>query len=398
MGRARRLVTARPWISAGVAALVAGGAVAVYAFTGDSSVDAQDGAITRLTSASIGTVKESVSATGTIAAADEEDVSFSSSAEVTSVRVSVGDKVKKGEVLGTIDTLALKAALAEARSTLASAKATLASAEDSGTATYAQLSAYRSSVATAKSSVAAAKSALGDATLRAPISGTVAEVNLAKGDQATGSADAASNAASGDTGSSADFVVLGMKKWTVSATVDDTEVGLLEKGQQVQITTSNVRGTVFGVVSSVAVLSSSTSGSATYPVEIDVTGTPTGLHDGASATADIIYKQVSNVLTVPTAAVHTDNATSYVYVSSDGKKVKTTVTTGLSSGGTTEIKSGLKSGQQVYLEISTGGGGSSTSTGGSILQRGDFPAGGVLPNGGQFPVGGNAPVTGGGGK
>jgi macrolide-specific efflux system membrane fusion protein len=393
MTKARRLVTARPWISSGVAAVVVGGSVAAYVLTGDSSAQAQDGVTSRWVSVTTGTVRQSVSTTGTIAPADEEDVSFSSAAEVTSVRVSVGDKVKKGAVLGTIDRLSLKAALAQARSMLATAKATLASAEDSGTATDAQISADEASVSTAKTAVTAAKGALAEATLRSPISGTVAEVNVAKGDQASGTGNAPDSSSDGNSGSTSDFVVIGLKKWTVSASVDDTEVGLVKTGQQVQITTGNVSGMVFGVVSSVSVLSSSTSGSATYPVEIAVTGTPSGLHDGASATVAIIYKQVSNVLTVPTAAVHTENGKSYVYVSSGGKKVQTTVTTGLSSGGSTEVKSGLKAGQQVYVEIATGLTGNGSSTDGQTsVQNGDFPGGvvNVDPGGGAvvFPGGG----------
>jgi RND family efflux transporter MFP subunit len=400
MTRARRLVTTRPWLSSGVAVVVVGGSVAGYLLTGDSSAAADDGVITRLVSASTGTVREAVSATGTISPADEEDVSFSSSAEVTSVRVAVGDKVKNGDILGTIDRLSLKAALAQARSTLASAQATLADAESSGTATTAQLSADRAGVSTARRSVTAARNALDDATLRSPITGTVAQVNVAKGDQASGSTSPA-DTGSDSTGSSGDFVVIGMRKWTVSASVDDTEVGLVKKGQQAQITTGNVTGTVFGVVTSVSVLSSSSSGSATYPIDIEITGTPKGLHDGASATVQIIYHQVTNVLTVPTAAIHAaSDGTSYVYVSSGGKKVRKDVTTGLASGGTTEIKSGLKSGDQVYIEIDTGSGPSGTSNGGNgnqLVQNGDFPGGGVIvPGSGEFPAGGKLPVNEGG--
>lgn len=397
--RMRRLVTARPWLSGGVAVVVAGGSVTAYLLTGHSDAQAQDGVISRLVAASIGTVRQSVSATGTFAPADEEDVSFSSAAEVTSVRVAVGNKVKKGQILGTIDDLALKAALAEARSTLASAQATLATAEDGGTATAAQLSADRAGVSTARRAVTAARDALDDATLRSPISGTVAEVNVADGDQAAGSSAAASGSDS-SSGTSADFVVIGMNKWTVSASVDDTEVGLIKKGQQVRITTSNVDGTVFGLVSSVSVLSSSDSGSATYPVDIEITGSPDGLHDGASATVEIIYHQVANVLTVPSTSVHTGtDGKSFVYVDSSGKKVRKDVTAGLSSGGLTQIKSGLREGDQVYIEISTGSSGTSNNGGNQLLQRGNLPAGGVvIPGTGQFPAGGKLPVTSGGGK
>jgi macrolide-specific efflux system membrane fusion protein len=387
---ARRIVTARPLVTGGVAVVLIGGSVAGYLLTGNSPANAQDGLVSRLVSATIGTVRESVTATGTLTPADEEDVSFTSAARITSVRVAVGDKVHKGDPLGTIDDVSLTATLAEARSTLASARATLSDDHASGSATSAQLSADRAGVATARRAVTAARDAVKDATLRSPITGTVAEVNVAKGDQAAGSSAAASDSSSDTSG---DFVVVGMKKWTVSASVDDTEVGHIAAGQQARITTDNVSGTVFGIVSSVSVLSSSsdTGSAATYPVEITVTGAPHGLHDGASASVEIVYRQVSNVLTVPSAAVHrSSDGSSFVYLSSDGKKVKRTVTLGLSAGGTTQIKSGLKSGDQVYLEIDTGPQSNDSSTGnGSLVQNGQLPNG-VVPGEapGVFQVGG----------
>ena len=392
MAGARRFVTARPLLTGGVAVVVIGGSVAGYLLAGDSTAHAQDGLVSRLVAATVGTVRESVSATGTLAPADEEDVSFTSSARITSVRVTVGDKVHKGAPLGTIDDLSLRATLADARSTLASARATLSDDLDSGSATSAQLSADRSAVATGRRAVTAARDAVADATLRSPITGTVAEVNVAKGDQAAGASAAADSSGT----SSGDFVVVGMKKWTVSATVDDTEVGRIAAGQQARITTDNVTSTVFGVVSSVSVLSSSDSGAASYPVEIAVTGTPHGLHDGASAAVEIVYRQVSNVLTVPTAAVHRSaQGSAYVYLSSNGTKVKRAVTLGLSSGGTTQIKSGLKSGDQVYVEIVTGSRAtdSSSTGGGSLVQTGNLPNGVVVPGNGPpgvFPAGGGS--------
>ena len=124
---------------------------------------------------------------------------------------------------------------------------------------------------------------------------------------------------------------------------------------------------------------------------IAITGSPSGLHDGASATASIIYKQVTNVLTVPSTAVHTSGTTSYVTVSTNGKQAKRTVTTGLSSGGTTQIKSGLKSGEQVVVQTITRTGGTGTGTGtgtnsDTTRQGGEFPGGGT----GNFPAGGFA--------
>ena len=443
LGRARRIVTVRPWVSAVVVLLIVAAVVCAFVFTGGSSGAAAGGVqtTTSLTAVSTGTVKATVSTTGTFAAADTKDVSFGSAAEITSVKVAEGDKVTKGQVLGTIATVGLKQTLAQARATLATAKSTLASAEDSSTTTATQLAADKASVASATSSVTDAEAALAGAILTSPIAGTVATVNVATGDQASGSGSSSTSSTgsstsstgstgtgsgtgssgSGSTGtgstgggtstssstststSSGDFVIVGGKSWTVSATVDDTEVGNIAKGDQVQITTDNVTGTVFGLVSSVAVLSSGSSTSASYPVTIAVTGSPTGLHDGASATAQIIYKQVTNVPTVPTTAVHTTGATSYVYLDKSGTKTKQTVKIGLSSGGTTQITSGLSTGQQVYVTTvrRTTGAGTGTGTGsttrggtGGGYTGGGFPGGGT---GGGFPGGGTGGFPGAGG-
>ena len=86
---ARGMITARPWVSVVVVLLVAAGAYLLYRQAKDPSSGASAASVTtRLVSVSSGTVSESVSSTGTFAPADEEDVSFSSSAEITSVRVS----------------------------------------------------------------------------------------------------------------------------------------------------------------------------------------------------------------------------------------------------------------------------------------------------------------------
>lgn len=379
------------------------GGYLLAADSGGSAATAQ--VTTRTVAVATGTVRASVSTTGTLSPADEKDVSFSSSGTVTSLRVSQGQRVKKGQLLATIDKVSLKATLAQDRASLASAKAQLAAAKDDSSSTSAQLSADKASVKTAKSSVAAAKKALKGARLKSPINGTVATVNVSKGDS-VGSSDGSSGGnvstassssdSSSSSGSSADFVIIGGKKWTVSASVDDTEVGLIKKGDQAQLTLDSSTAMVFGTVRSVSILASSSSSSsaASYPVDITVTGSPSGLHDGQSATVSIIYKQKTNVLTVSAAAVHSDGTSKYVYLDDNGTKVKRTVQTGLTgSDGTVEITSGLKAGDEVYVETvtlpRTTTGSSSTESGSN---SGRFPGGST----GGFPGGGSGNFPGGG--
>lgn len=397
--RLRNGTRAHPWRATGagvvIAALAAGGG---YWLSGRSTDPAAATTTTRLVAASTGTIQQSVSTTGTIEPADDESLNFAASGRVTAVKVAQGDKVKKGQVLARIDSAALSAALAQARASLANAQARVAADEDSSTTTDTQLSADKAAVTAAKGQVSSAKTALADATLRSPIKGIVASVSLQVGEEVSGSSgnsggsglgtsgnggSGSSNGSGSGSGSSAQVEVVGTSRWIVNATVDATELAQVKKGEQAQITTDGATGTVFGTVSSVGILPSSSSSTTAYPVVIDVTGAPKGLHSGATATVAVIYRQLANVLTVPSLAVHTDGTTSYVYVQSGSKQVRTNVTVGIASGGEVQIKSGLKSGDQVVVATPTRTGTARTGTGnGTGNSR--FPGG---FGGGNFPGG-----------
>ncbi len=404
----------------------------------------------RLIPATTGTIKQSVSSTGTIEPAQQDELNFAVSGKVTSVRVAEGAKVNAGDVLATVDSAELNAALAQAKAVLANNQAKLASDQDAS-ASDTQLAADQATVTTAEDQVTSAQNALADATLTSPIKGVVATVNLDVGQQVSGSGGSGSSSgqgsgsgsgsgtgstggggsgagasgggagqsgsSSGSTSSTAQFLVISTDSWIVDATVDSSGVGLIAKGDQATIvpgtgsssTTAGLglgggraggaaaglglggagRGaatTVFGTISSIGLIATNTSGTASYPVEVKVTGNPSGLHAGDSATVALIYHQLSNVLTVPTLAVSQVNGKSVVYQISGGKKVARTVTTGLASGGLTQIKSGLSEGDQVVVEIPQTTGGSS---GGSANRNGGgFGGGGFGGGGGGFGGGG----------
>ena len=127
-----------------------------------------------------------------------------------------------------------------------------------------------------------------------------------------------------------------------------------------------------GLVTSVSTIASSTSGVASFPVVVTVTGSPTGFYSGGSAQVLITYKQLTNVLEVPTAAVTTSNGTSTVtVVAATGTHSTREVTTGLTSRGETQIVSGLAENEQVLVvtaatrTTATTGTGGTTFTGGS---------------------------------
>jgi membrane fusion protein, macrolide-specific efflux system len=126
----------------------------------------------------------------------------------------------------------------------------------------------------------------------------------------------------------------------VTASVDASVVGRIKTGDQVQISTQGTAAPVTGTVHSIGLIADTSSGVATFPVVVNVTGTPAGLYAGASATISIIYHQVRHALVVPSAAIHFSGPHPVLDVLSGGRRVTRDVTLGLSSGGLTQVTAG----------------------------------------------------------
>jgi multidrug efflux pump subunit AcrA (membrane-fusion protein) len=363
-----------------VAVVVLAGATAGVYFgviAGDST-PAAAAAIVRTDTVSTGTIRQSVSASGTLAPATDDSLNFSSAGVVTAVNVAEGQTVTQGQALATINAASLAATVAQAQATVASDQAKVA--DEASTATATQVAADNAALAAAENQLTSAQAALAGATLSSPIAGVVASVNLSVGQSVSGSSSGSGSGSSGTgtgtgTGSStstAQIQVISANTWIVNSTVDATSVGLIKAGDQAQLTITGASATVYGTISSVAVLPSSSSGTASYAVVIAVTGSQTGLYDGSAVTATLIYKQLTNVVEVSALALHrATDGTEYVEKMVSGKPVKTTVGVGISSGAETQITSGLAAGDQIQVEqpaATTGRG--TTGTTGTTTRRG----------------------------
>jgi len=133
------------------------------------------------------------------------------------------------------------------------------------------------------------------------------------------------------------------------------------------------------------VAQSGSTGTASFPVSIAVTGSPTGLYAGGTVTAQIVVRQLTNVLTVPTAAISSQNGATTVSKLVNGKPVSTPVVVGTVLGASTQVTSGLKEGDQVVVRQFRLPSGTNTGNGG---QRGQFGRGGFGGTGGGFGGGG----------
>lgn len=136
-----------------------------------------------------------------------------------------------------------------------------------------------------------------------------------------------------------------------------------------------------------AVAETDSSGAAAFPVTVEVTGKRKDLYAGTSAELSIIVQQRTDVLTVATRALESEDGATYVNVVRDGETQRTEVEVGETYGATTEIVSGLAAGDVVEIPgftMPTGSGGADGSGQQEMPGGGEFPQ---MPEGG-FPEGG----------
>ena len=355
-----------------------------------STASAASAVPTSAVAASVQTLSQSVSATGTINPKVQSNLRFGSSGTVAAVDVKVGDVVTAGQQVAAITTTDLQTALDLAEANVSSAQANLTTVKASSATTTSQLNAAKSQLAAAQAKLTTAQTNLTNARLTSPVAGTVATVNIAVGDQVSAGGTSSGGAGSSGSGSSgaasAAIVVITTDAWIVSTSVTSADLPLLKQGMQAQITPSGSRTLVFGTVSTIGVIATSTSGVATFPVTIAVTGSPKGLYAGSSASVAIIVKEVADAITVPTAAIRTEGGKTVVSKLVDGAAVTTPVQVGLVQGSFTQVTSGIAEGDQVVVTgfsgPGSGSGGQSTST----RTRGSGGTGGL--GGVGFPPGG----------
>src|SRR5262252_3817864 len=147
-----------------------------------------------------GPMTETVSAEGTVAAAQTDDLGFGASGTVTAVNVKAGDEVQAGQVLATIDSAQLRSNLASAQSAVARAQAQLADDQSSG-ASADRLAVDEASVAAANGQLTSAQTASNGASLVASFDGVVSQVNVTAGEQLAGNGTGGTSTAGSATGS-----------------------------------------------------------------------------------------------------------------------------------------------------------------------------------------------------
>ena len=358
-------------------------------------------------------VDVTVAASGVVQPGREIGLQFPNAVTQTlkELNVDVGDVVAEGDVLASVSTEGLVAAVEAARASVAQARSAIANAETSGDqarqaisladqaitaadlayeniadefpdpgpnkalalqnaakqkvtaqaqleAARRQLEAYyplrdaaRASLTSAQAQLASAQFNLDNATLTAPFAGTIVAVASEVGEP-IGTTTAGTQATSG-------FVILAaLDELQVTADFAESDVVGIEEGQSVRLDFDALPDeSRDGTVTSVAPYGQVDPTGAvltTYEVTITIPNPPQGLRAGMTAQASITTEKREAVVAAPvTAIIETEDGFSVQVQAEDGTIESVPVEIGIRGGYWVEIVSGLSEGQRVV----TGAGG-----------------------------------------
>jgi HlyD family secretion protein len=141
----------------------------------------------------------------------------------------------------------------------------------------------------------------------------------------------------------------------ILGSVDESDIGKVETGQKVIVTTDAHPGVKFmGKVARVATKGTSVSNVVTFEVKIEVVGGRKELlKPEMTANLEIVAIEKDGVLTVPVGAVSRKHGRRYVEIAKDDNGVETEtreVEAGISDGTRVEVLSGLAEGERVVVK------------------------------------------------
>lgn len=356
-----------------------------YYWYGRSSSESQVRYVTE--AAERGVLSSAVTASGNVSVDQEATVDPGISGTVENLAVKAGDPVRKGQLLFTVDNDQLAVNVAKslsslrnaekgvqtAKTDLKQAKADLDDAEDDGSISLRSTNLHERRIDDAEAAVRTAEESLtsartdyryqlsiaGKRQVKAPIDGTVNELNVKNGDD-LGRITSGNN-------SQAAIIVGDLGTLKASVDVNEVDIPQVRVGQKVTMT-FNALGDFMatGTVEKIASLGTVSQGVVTYDVTIGFDSLDGRIRPDMSVSASIITEVKEDVLLVPNAAVKSEGEGYYVEVLRNGQSARKTVEIGSSDATSTEVTSGLSAGDKVVTQtIDTSSSGSSSRSGSS---------------------------------
>ena len=276
-----------------------------------SRADAAETPAYRRASVERGDLRATVSATGKLNAVRTVQVGTQVSGQVSQIFVDFNDKVRKGQLLATIDPTLQRQAVQDAQAGLERAEAQLNLAQqeydrnkqlfDAKIITAAEYGTVEANLTVAKSNVKSANIALSRArqnlsytNIHSPIDGVIVERNVDVGQTVAASLSAPQL-----------FLIANdLADMQILASVDESDIGSIQQGQDVRFTVQSYPNREFsGTVSQVRLQSTTTDNVVSYTAVVSVKNQTGALLPGMTATLSFVTGEATDVLTVPSAAL-----------------------------------------------------------------------------------------------
>jgi HlyD family secretion protein len=234
------------------------------------------------------------------------------------------------------------------------AKGALELAQNRRAAARVQLGVSKAKVAEAQANVAQAQAAveraeeeLANATIKAPIRGTVLTRDVEIGSPVSSILNM---------GSAATLVMtLGdINQVFVRGKVDEVDIGRVRLGQPARITVETFKDRKFeGKVTQISPIGAEKDNVTTFEVKVSIDNPGNELKANMTANAEIVLEEFPNSLIVPEAAISYDAQRNPTVEVADDKaengRRKVSVKTGVGNGTRTQVLEGLKAGEKVIL-------------------------------------------------
>lgn len=219
----------------------------------------------------------SVSASGQVIPSQSVQLSFPLTGAVKTVEVKAGDTVTAGQTLVTLDTTLLEARVKEAQANVDATKTQLQYLIRIGT-DQEHLKSAQADIDRVQAQLDSAQATLAQATLTAPINGTVASVDISPAETVTPGKI---------------VIVLGdLSHFQIETTdLSERDVPTVRAGQSADVFVQALNKQMTGKVIDVSRISTTLGGDVVYKVTIELTEQPQGLRWGMTADVKIATGQ-----------------------------------------------------------------------------------------------------------
>lgn len=310
-------------------------------------------------------MKMNYTTSGQIEASTETTIAPKVAGRVTQVNIKLGDRVKKGQVLFSIDAKDAHNQVTQAEASLEITKTSYATAaqalQDAQTNYDRYCTLYQSGAASkyefeqantklvnaqlalqqaqqqinqAGITLSTAQQNLADYTVSAPANGVISALSIENGEMVSSQTNAAT--------------LVNIDAVKVKVSIPESVVNSLQLGSQVAVTIDSLNKSMQGTLTTISPAADTTTMG--YLAEITLANPSGIIKPGMSTKIDLNTGSLHNVIAVPIDAVIELDGQHNVYVVENNKAKEVSVEIGLTNDSQIEITKGLKEGQSIIIE------------------------------------------------